>query len=353
MRPVYVISTEPLSGKTGLCTSLLLEARKRGQKAGYMKPIGTSPVRVGSLVIDEDPYHVRRVLSLDAEPGLMSPVMLTPQFVHEQLARSRVNCLKSVSDAYAKYAQTQDVMIVEGLSDLHQGRWLHLSARQIAKLLRAVVVVIVKFDNESVLDTIVAAKDILADQLLGVVLNRVDPDRLPLVNDSVIPFLTDEGVRVLGAMREDEGLKALPVNEIVKQLGATFICGEEYGQECVESFMVGAMGERKALSFFKKRAGKAVITGGDREDIQLAALDTQTRALILTGNQKPTKRVVAKANEVKVPVLMVDMDTMSTVERVEDISSRLRAHDDRRIQRLYQLVSRSIDLPHILDGLAE
>jgi BioD-like phosphotransacetylase family protein len=40
--------------------------------------------------------------------------------------------------------------------------------------------------------------------------------------------------------------------------------------------MVGAMSAENALSYFRRKAHKVVITGGDRPDIQLAALETST-----------------------------------------------------------------------------
>jgi len=45
--------------------------------------------------------------------------------------------------------------------------------------------------------------------------------------------------------------------------------------------MVGAMGQEQALNFLEVKANKAVITGGDRADVQLAALETSTKCLIL------------------------------------------------------------------------
>lgn len=61
MKPVYVLSTEGYSGKTGLCASLALEARDRGLSIGYMKPIGTA-----ELVDDLDGCLVFGAIDLDA-----------------------------------------------------------------------------------------------------------------------------------------------------------------------------------------------------------------------------------------------------------------------------------------------
>ena len=61
----------------------------------------------------------------------------------------------------------------------------------------------------------------------------------------------------------------------------------EERQELIENFSIGAMNVEQALTYFRRIPRKAVITGGDRADIQLAALETDTVALVLTGNLFP------------------------------------------------------------------
>jgi len=71
-----------------------------------------------------------------------------------------------------------------------------------------------------------------------------------------------------------------------------------------------------ALSRFRKQINKAVITGGDRTDIQLAALETSTTCLILTGNLHPSPLIVKQAEEFGVAILLVPLNTIETVETV-------------------------------------
>jgi len=80
--------------------------------------------------------------------------------------------------------------------------------------------------------------------------------------------------------------------------------------------LVGAMSAEAALTYFRRRTNKAVITGGDRADIQLAALETSTSCLILTGNLYPSPVVLNRADELDVPLLLADMDTVSAIDIV-------------------------------------
>ena len=115
--------------------------------------------------------------------------------------------------------------------------------------------------------------------------------------------------------------------EIVDALGGTVLSAEDHLDDRVETFMVGAMGQDKALRFFRRKARKAVITGGDRADVQLAALETNTSALVLTGNFPPSSIVLARAEELGVPMVLVDMDTLTAVEHMEQLLGRVRLHE--------------------------
>ena len=88
--------------------------------------------------------------------------------------------------------------------------------------------------------------------------------------------------------------------------------------ELVEHFMIGAMNVESALSYFRKVSNKAVITGGDRSDIQLAALETPTKCLILTGELYPNASILGRAQEVGVPIVVVRADTANTLEVCEN-----------------------------------
>jgi BioD-like phosphotransacetylase family protein len=89
---------------------------------------------------------------------------------------------------------------------------------------------------------------------------------------------------------------------------------------------------------------KAVITGGDRSDVQLAALETQTKALILTGNLQPSPIVMARAEDLQIPMILVNLDTLAAVEKTDEIVGRVRIHQAQKVQRFVELIEENVDL---------
>jgi len=146
-------------------------------------------------------------------------------------------------------------------------------------------------------------------------------------------------------------LAAPSVAELAEGLHAEILIGAEHTGELVENMMVGAMTSEAALTHFRRKRNKAVITGGDRADIQLAALETSTRCLILTGNLYPSPGVLRRADELDVSVLLVNLDTLSTVEVVEGFLGRSRVQLPQKIDRLAALLNEHFNFPALYKSL--
>ncbi|MCU0861256.1 MAG: DRTGG domain-containing protein, partial [Methanomassiliicoccales archaeon] len=89
---------------------------------------------------------------------------------------------------------------------------------------------------------------------------------------------------------------------------------------------------------------KALITGGDRSDIQMAALTTDTSCLVLTGGLYPDKQVIAKAYERKVPILLTSMDTLHAAETIDHLIARIDPEDSLKIEKVRRLVGDNVDI---------
>ncbi|RLC79465.1 MAG: hypothetical protein DRI61_07840, partial [Chloroflexi bacterium] len=220
----------------------------------------------------------------------------------------------------------------------------NLSTPYVAKLLGAKELVVIKYDSDlSTVDDALTAKHRLGDSMLGVVLNRVPKPRMQFVEEVVRPYLERHGVRVFAVLPHERLLASISVGELAKVLDGEILCCPERSDELVEHIMVGAMTVDAALSYFRRRPNKAVITGGDRPDIQLAALETSTRCVILTGNLRPSPIILGRAEEVGVPMMLVRHDTFTTVEIIEQFFGKSRFYQERKIARFEELLDERFD----------
>jgi BioD-like phosphotransacetylase family protein len=119
----------------------------------------------------------------------------------------------------------------------------------------------------------------------------------------------------------------------------------------VETLSIGAMNVNSAMEFFRRRRNMAVVTGADRTDIQLAALEASTQCLILTGAGDPLPQLISRAEELEVPLLKVDHDTLTTVGVIENAFGQVRLHESVKATYAFRLVEEHCDFERLFSRL--
>ncbi len=355
MKAIYVTSVEPYSGKTAVCLALGKRLQSEGHTVGYLKPLSTQPWRTpDGKIADQDAAFVQSVLGLDSALEEIAPVIITSESLRRRLQETApTDLLDVVRRSAAAAGEGKDILLLEGGASLREGYAVGLSNLRVAKELGAPAVVLAQYRGEmEVVDDALTAKFRLGDQLLGVILNHIpDAAGQEFVDDFARPFLERNGVKVLGTLPRAPRLLALTIGEMIDLLDAEVLTATVDREALVETFTLGAMTAEAALARFRRQQEKAVITGGDRTDIQLAALETSTKVLILTGNLRPSPIVVQHAESIGVPILLVSGNTMSTVETIEGVHGKTRLGQPEKLERFMHLISEGLDLDPIYAAL--
>jgi hypothetical protein len=105
------------------------------------------------------------------------------------------------------------------------------------------------------------------------------------------------------------------------------------------------------MEFFRQRRNMAVVTGADRTDIQLAALEASTQCLILTGAGEPLPQLINRAEELEVPLIKVEHDTLATVEVIEQAFGHVRLHEAVKATYSFRLVEEHCHLDRLFEAL--
>ena len=345
MRSLCLCSTDSGAGKTALAVALGRRFLRDHLRVEYLQTVtsGGAPDDGHSSL-----RFVRRVLGLGEPPDPLFPVS-TRQAL--ETLEGDVDYAPRLAAVATGLAGRCDMLLVESGDTIVDGSLVGLGVPEVARTLDAPTVVVARFTGEGVIDAILAARLAMGSRLLGATISGVPVTRMEFARRVLRPALERRGVRVLGTLPVDRVLTAVTVRELVTRLDGSFLCGEEAAEELVERLMVGAMNAEHAASYFRRQANKAVITGGDRPHIQLAALATSTRCLILTGTFAPEPEVLARAREVGVPVVTVPLDTLTAVERSQDVFARSRYRQDKKIARFAELFNRHFDVAALYSAL--
>ena len=354
MKPVYITAVVTFSGKTALTLGLGRKLQSAGKTIGYFKPISSQPFRDsdGSL-IDEDAAFVRRTLNLNTPSAVISPVILDDRLLDSLLSgQSSRDFNAEIRSAYEQASKHVDVLLIEGGASMRDGYVIDQSPVNLANDYQWPTLGVVRYrDDLKLIDDALSMKYRLDKHLLGVVINGVPADAMGKINLKVAIFLEKRGVRVYGVLPQQQALMAISVDEVRNILNAQVLTKRGNTNALIENLSVGAMSVEAALPRFRRTLNKAVITGGDRSDLQAAALETSTVALILSGNLQPNPAIVARADELGVTVLLVPNNTIETVEAVEKVFGKTRIGQPEKLAQFEAILSSHVDTGRLFADL--
>nr|WP_228014704.1 phosphotransacetylase family protein [Fortiea sp. LEGE XX443] len=341
-------STETYSGKSATVLGLSYQLQQKGLDIAYGKPLGTCLRASGGTVVEEDVQFIASSLNLAA--NRIAPTMLALDEVSVQKrlnAEDQTNYRQLLVQQYLQVYRG-DLVLLEGPGNLTEGNLFNLSTLQVAEVLDAAVLLVTRYNFLLSVDALLAAKQHVGDRLVGVVLNDIPAKESEMVENIVRPFLEQQGIAVLATLPKNDLLRSVSVGELVNQLNAEVLCCSDRLDLMVESLAIGAMNVNSAVKYFRKRRNMAVVTGGDRVEIQQAALETSTQCLILTGQLPPPPFILGRAEELEIPILSVDLDTLTTVEIVDRTFGQVRVHEPIKVQCIRQLMNEHFDIERLL-----
>ncbi|MBN1290065.1 MAG: phosphotransacetylase family protein [Actinobacteria bacterium] len=350
MKAIIITSSQQYSGKSTFSVGIAAVLKERGLSVGYMKPVGCYPIKAGNIRVDEDACFAREALGLKDDIGDISPLVLTWETRNKYLAKKSSVPRKKVAGCYEKISAGKDIVLIEGAQNFVDGKLFGLSALELSALFDAGIVLLDTYSDDLSVDRVLAGCDYFGERYLGVILNWVPESRRKFVDTRLKEYFLKESIGYYGEVYIDKVLRSISVGDLAEGLGGEIISALNKSEELVESMMIGAMGQEHSLQLFRKRPNKVVVTGGDRADIQLAALETSTRALVLTGGHKPSPLVLGQAEEMGVPIIMVRCDTATTAELVDDAIGKQRFHNRKKIDTIKQIVRDNIDLDLLLEN---
>ena len=319
MVALYVVSAEEAAGKTLVCAGLGSSLLSEGKKVGFLKPVSAEKSNT-----DSDAAFMKQVLDLsEAVESLCPPV----------------GDVKKIKEAVDKVSKDKDVIIVEGV--------IGQSADETAKALNAKVIAVEAYSGQA--SRFIDSYKGFGESLLGVVLNKVPESQLKRASDEASAQFGAAGINVLGVLPENRVLFAITVGELAENIQGKILNNAEKSAELVENFMLGAMVVDSGLDYFGRKSNKAAVVRQDRPDMQLAALETSTRCLILSGsNQPPIYSVLQKAENQGIPIISTENTTVDIVTSIEEALNKGRFNHEKKLPKLAEIVKQHLDLHAVL-----
>jgi len=342
MEKLIIASTSPSAGKTSVIVGLTSALNK---KCGYMKPFGDRLIYHKKRLWDYDAALAAAVLDLEEQPEDMSIGL-----EHTKLGyMSDEDVGEKLRTSVEKMSRDKDLLLIEGGRNLAYGASVHLDVMSLSRHLKAPVVLVMTAGHDAVDEAAFLQENLNTSdvELRGAIINKThDPEDFRNTHGQTLEKL---GLPLLGIIPFHEDLNCSSVAFVADRLFAKVIAGESGLDKVVRNIFVGAMSANAALRSPKFNKGdKLIITAGDRVDMILAALESDTACIVLTNNILPPSNIISKATDRGIPVLLVAADTYQIAQQIDNMEPLLTQQDDKKIALLESFFKEHVDLDKLV-----
>ena len=340
MNKWVIASMRKSAGKTSVIVGIAAALNK---KMAYIKPFGERMLYRKKRLWDYDSALITNLFGLKEDP-----VDMSIGFDHSKLRYmyDQKGTEKKLLETIASIGKDKEILFIEGGRDLSYGISVYLDTLSLAKYSGSGLVMVISGEEDTILDDVLFLKkhvDFAGVDLSGIIVNKVQ--NLEDFQNTHLPAIQKLGVRVLGVIPYQSDLTYFSVYYLADRLFTKVITGEGGLKKVIKNIVIGAWSANIFLQnpLFKKE-NKLVITGGDRTDMILAALEGDTSGIILTNNILPPSNIISKASEKNIPLLMVFSDTYQTAKQIESLEPLLTREDSEKVDLLKELVQKHVQM---------
>ncbi len=326
--------------KTTLAAAIGKKLLNAGKKVGYVKPLHV--IEKGEKDDCPDAVFMKKALELDASE-VLCPIHISQEDLWKSLSEDAENFGGKIKAACGKTAANRDVLLVESPGGVKGDKVAELAAVTLADKLSSKVIIVVCYSTGYRDQELIQFAKKLGDKLIGLIINRVPETKATALQKEASEFLKNENIALLGVLPESRALLGISVAEIAAAIGGDLLTSPDKAGDLVENVMLGAMTPDSGRDYFNRLKNKAVVTRSERSDMQLAALETSVKCLIISGG-KPTISVMVKAEDKKVPIVVADGGIQDIVAGIERALSAAKFNNTGKLQAVTGLLEGRVDL---------
>ena len=362
---IFIAGTGQHAGKTLVSLGLVAALREKGLVARYMKPVGQRTVHVNGEVVDEDVALIHRIFGLPGSLTAANPVTVPRGFTRRFLLGGGTSAeLKArILAGYEETSEGADVVVVEGTGHAGVGSVLGLCNAAVAALLGSQSIIVTGGGIGQPIDEYAVNQALFEKEhapLPGVISNKVEPSKLEECRSTVTVWFGNAGVPVLGLIPLFPVLSEITLRQVVTEIDAYVLSGEEFLNRRLRRFIVGAAPAHRLLDEFTE--GTLVITPGDRDDVVLACVSYElsadsgdsphVSALCLTGGVRPATNVMKIIERSHVPVIAADAGTFDLATRIANLVAKILPTDHEKIRIAKAIIAEHVDIEKIVSSLS-
>ncbi|MEL6388797.1 MAG: AAA family ATPase [Bacteroidota bacterium] len=357
---IYVAASSQHVGKTTSTLGLVSTFLQQGINVGYCKPVGQKFLNFQNLYVDKDTLLFADLIKFDIKPKHHSPVVLPSSTVRILIEHPTTSSFqKDILRAKTVLNKVHDLTIFEGTGHPGVGSVVGLSNAHVAKMLDAGVIMILEGGIGSTIDMLSMCTALFREHqvpLLGVIINKVRPDKLEKVERYLRIWLDRHGIPLLGLMPYDEVLAYPLMKSIAQTLKAEVELHEDKLANRVENMLAGSLVDLKELKSFQNllliasertidRAVQKVKSFSVFKGVEKCPLS----GVIITGDGQISESAMEYITDNELPLLRTKFDTYGAVLKISRMEVKINRSTPWKISRAIELIKANVHLDTILE----
>ena len=352
---IYVAATSQHVGKTTSTLGLVHALRKKDINVGYCKPVGQQFLDLENYQVDKDAFLFSGVMDFELVSDIHSPVILgkgaTVNYLDDP---SQQKYPEKILKAKEVLEKNYELVVYEGTGHPGVGSVCDLSNADVAELINSKVILVVEGGIGNTIDKINLSLSLFRSKdipILGVIVNKVRPEKLDKVYKYVKKYLDKQDLPLLGAIPYDKTM-AYPLLHTVKSAIYGEVMANEHNlNNQVANTIDSSLMELEELTNYehlmliissRKLAGalKKIREFEAKNDFEKSPLS----GIILTYHKFIDEASQKYIDDNEIPVIHTQMDTYGAVVKISRIEVKINPRTPWKIHRAEELISEHVNL---------
>ncbi len=359
-KSIYVAASGQHVGKTTTTLGLVASFLKKGLNVGYCKPVGQKFLDIEKLRVDKDTILFADLIKFNMVPEIHSPIILgkgaTERIIDEPHLKEKI--IEDLKEARKELEENHELVIYEGTGHPGVGSIAGVSNAKVAKLVDAPVIMVIPGGIGSTIDKLNMCLALFREEnvpVLGVIVNKVRPDKIPKIESYLSKWFESNELKLLGILPYDKHLAHPIMKTICIAVNGTVLAHAESLNNEVEDIIAGSLVGYEELKDSKSLllvVGAENMHNAIRKITYLSPADengeTPLAGIVATGKEEINEEAYEYVNKHKIPLVRTMLDTYGSVLKISRIEVKINRNTPWKVKRAIQLIEENLDLDDLL-----
>ncbi len=189
-------------------------------------------------------------------------------------------------------------------------------------------------------------------EVLGVIINKVQPDKMEQLRHYLGKWLEPRGIPILGLIPYEKSLAYPVMRTIAESVSGLPTHNPEKLDNKVEEIMAGSLLDTQEMKSMENvlliAAVRQLEPALDKVD-SLAKVMKKSKSplsgIVLTGHGTPEPRSIDYILKHKIPMVRTELDTYGSVLQISKIEVKINRSTPWKVRQAIELIGRNVDLP--------